>query len=65
MKRAKVNGRPALGVGRHHEILFEGANEGIASDSKGQEVSRIRMLDNLKLALSFCRIQGRMARGEQ
>lgn len=65
MKRTKVNGRLVPGTDRQHEILFEGENEGGTSDSKGQEVSRARMLENLKLALFFCRAQGRMARGEQ
>ncbi|HWK58407.1 MAG TPA: hypothetical protein VNQ80_13770 [Parapedobacter sp.] len=65
MKRAKVNGKPALGAEGHHEILFDKANEDSISDNKGQEVSRTRMLENLKLALFFCRVQGRMARGEQ
>ena len=65
MKRAKVNGTPALGAEGQHEILFDKANEGSMGDRKGQEVSRIRMLENLKLALFFCRAQGRMARGEQ
>lgn len=65
MKRAKINGEPTPGAGRQHEILFEKADEGGASDSKGHEVSRARMLENLKLALFFCRAQGRMARGEQ
>lgn len=65
MKRAKVNGMPALGAEGQNEILFDKANEGSMGDHKGQEVSRIRMLENLKLALFFCRAQGRMARGEQ
>ncbi len=64
MKRVKLNGGPARGTGRPSEILFDKANEA-STDSKGQEVSRIRMLENLKLALFFCQEQGRMARGEQ
>ena len=52
MKRVKLNGGPARGTGRPSEILFDKANEA-SSDNKGQEVSRIRMLENLKLALFF------------
>jgi len=66
MKRAKVNGVPALGTGHQHEILFERADEGSRNDGMGHDgLSRKRMLENLKLALFFCRAQGRMARGEQ
>ncbi|MFB2117892.1 hypothetical protein [Parapedobacter sp. 2B3] len=65
MKRAKVNGGPALGTGHQNEILSDKTDEGGTSDGKGHEVSRMRMLENLKLALFFCRAQGRMARGEQ
>jgi len=63
MKSVESNGRPARGTGRQSEIHFEKVNEN--TDNKGQEVSRIRMLENLKLALFFCQAQGRMARGEQ
>jgi len=64
MKRVKLNGGPARGTGRQSEIRFDKVN-GASADNKGQEVSRIRMLENLKLALFFCQAQGRMARGEQ
>lgn len=65
MKRVKLDGGPARGNGHQEEILFDKVNEGNLSDNKGQEVSRIRTLGNLKLALFFCQAQGRMARGEQ
>ena len=64
MKSVKLNGGPAQGTGRQREIRFDKVNEA-STDSKGQEESRIRMLENLKLALFFCQAQGRMARGEQ
>lgn len=66
MKRAKINGMPTLGTGHQQEILFERPAEVGSDEGKGQdEFSRMRMLENLKLALFFCRVQGRMARGEQ
>ncbi|MGV3761801.1 hypothetical protein [Parapedobacter sp.] len=65
MKSVKLNGRPARGTGHQGEILYEKVKEDSISDNKGQEESRVRMLENLKLALFFCQAQGRMARGEQ
>jgi len=64
MKRVKLSGGPVRGTGRQGEIPFDKVGEA-NTDNKGQEVSRIRMLENLKLALFFCQAQGRMARGEQ
>ena len=63
MKSVKLNGRPARGTGRQGKVRFEQINEG-STENKGQEMSRVRMLENLKLALFFCQAQGRMARGE-
>lgn len=65
MKRAEVNGRPVRHIGHQREVVFEKENEGEIGDNKGYETARTRMLENLKLALFFCRAQGRMARGEQ
>lgn len=65
MKRIKVNGGAELGADDRHEVLFKKVGESNVSDYNAQEVSRARMLGNLNLALFFCRVQGRMARGEQ
>lgn len=65
MKSVKLNGRPARGTGHQGKILPDKVNEGNKSDNNGQDESRIRMLENLKLALFFCQAQGRLARGEQ
>ncbi|WP_262245483.1 hypothetical protein [Parapedobacter soli] len=64
MKRAKVNYGPQLSRGPQRESLSESTDVDSVADGKVQEVSRIRTLENLKLALFFCRAQGRMARGE-
>ncbi|MEC3878672.1 hypothetical protein [Parapedobacter sp. 10938] len=65
MKSVKSNGIPARGTGHQGEMLYDKVNEGSISDNKGQEESRMRTLENLRLALFFCQAQGRMARGEQ
>ena len=65
MKSAKVTGRPMRGIGHQGEIRFGPGSEGSDHRGKNYEVACVRMLDNLKLALFFCKVQGQMSREKQ
>gem|GEM_PF-6679071 len=56
MKRNKVNGDTTPGSAPYHGVLFGG--ESMRSDEN--DLSRVRMLESLKNALFFNRIQAKM-----
>ncbi|SFB84851.1 hypothetical protein SAMN05421747_101497 [Parapedobacter composti] len=61
MKRNKVNQvhPPAL----HHNLLHD--REETAGEDKRNELAGIRMLENLKMALFFSRIQSQMGKEQK
>jgi hypothetical protein len=60
MKRSKVNRATVQSPASHRGLVFDGG--GVEGDENPNETSRTRMLDNLKIALFFSRMQCQMGK---
>ena len=63
MKRNKINRSPVPMAVLHHSADFENDNRDVGNDIKNlDEVSSMRMLENLNIALFFSRAQSKMGK---